>query len=256
MPRYDPHPASLGGVAIPTHDFNEFIHSLRTIRLRQMPRGAETVLSAGAAGQWYLDWIAANYPGIRRHIAVEQFQPRPDPLPAGVEWLQCSMTDLSAVESNAVDLLFAGQVIEHLPLGGVSAFLAEAWRVLKIGGSLIVDSPNRATVQPLGWNHPDHTVEFTVDEWRRMLDLAGFASYNTFGVWLLRDNWSDSLLPLEINIGGSFWPYGRRIAEAERNPENSFIWWNESNKTRTPPDAARLRIEEESVAATAGPRPR
>jgi SAM-dependent methyltransferase len=71
----------------------------------------------------------------------------PDPLPPKVEWLQRNLGDLSPIDDGSVDLVFAGQVIEHLWPEDVAGFLAEAHRVLRPGGFLALDSPNRLVTE-------------------------------------------------------------------------------------------------------------
>jgi hypothetical protein len=100
---------------IPLDDWNVFLHELRGRRIATMPAGARTVLSAGCAGAWYFEWFDERYPtSVDRHIGVELFSPRPANLPGNMEWISSSLDDLSSVESGVVDLVFAGQLIEHL----------------------------------------------------------------------------------------------------------------------------------------------
>ena len=38
--------------------FSEMLHQLRSVELSRMPRSSGPLLSAGAAGTWYFEWIA------------------------------------------------------------------------------------------------------------------------------------------------------------------------------------------------------
>ena len=58
----------------PTHDFNEFLHELRTRELRRLPPGAKTVLSGGCSGGWYFRCVKECYPELERHIGVEAYK--------------------------------------------------------------------------------------------------------------------------------------------------------------------------------------
>jgi len=71
---------------------------------------------------------------------------------------------MSGVRDRTCDLVFLGQNLEHLWPEEVAGFLAEAARVTKLGGHLVVDSPNRLLPKPLNWSHPEHTVELATDE--------------------------------------------------------------------------------------------
>jgi SAM-dependent methyltransferase len=227
---------------IPTHDLNFFLHELRMLRLALMPADAPVVLSGGAANQIYFDWFAEHYPGrVERHIAVELFSPAPDPLPEEVEWLARTLGDLSPVSDDEVDLVFAGQVIEHLWPDDMAGFLNEAHRVLRPGGALVIDSPTRFITEALAWTQPEHTIELEVDEIVELLELAGFVDVDVKGIWLCYDRDHAQLLPLHIFGAGDDWPWQRRVIEAEDRPHDSFIWWAEARNGNGGGDAAAVR---------------
>lgn len=228
---------NFGVAAVPTDDFNIFLHELRTRELRKMPGGARTFLSGGCSGAWYFEWIRQNYPGITRHIGVEAYSPEPDDLPPDVEWISNYLGDMSSVRSGEVDLVFAGQTVEHLWPEDLAAFLCEAHRVLAQDGWIVLDSPNRLVTLGLKpqWYHPQHTAELTVDEIVEMLTLAGFEDTRVRGVWLCYDHEGHKYLPFSPDIVVPGWSYQRRIAEASDRPENSFVWWVEARKgSRSP----------------------
>ena len=227
---------------LPASDFNELLHELRGRELERLPAGARTVLSGGCAGTWYFDWFAERYPtAVDRHIGVEALAPMPDDLPENVEWIFHSLGDLAPIIDGEVDLLFAGQVVEHLWPDEIAGFLAEAHRVLQDGGRLVIDSPNRLVTAALDWSQPEHTVEFTVDEIVELLHTAGFGSLEIRGIWLCYDRASHRYLPLEPEAGNTAWPPERRASEAGERPEDSFVWWVEATREARDPDGMRLR---------------
>ena len=166
--------------------------------LADMPAGCDTVLSMGANGQWYFDWFDDHYGHIPRHIGVEAYMPRPDVLPDNVEWVEADLASPEGVAmlgSGTVDMVFSGQNIEHLWPDQVQAFLVESSRVLRDGGWLVLDSPNRELTADYQWSMGEHTIEFTPDEAIDLLALAGFDVVTMKGIWLCRQD--GELLPLE-----------------------------------------------------------
>ena len=218
--------------------FNEMLHALRGDALAAVPRGAATFLSAGCAGAWYFDWIAERYPGIERHVGVEYYSPKPEHLPANAEWIRASVADMSPVASESVDLLFSGQNIEHLPEPDIGAFLREAHRTLRPGGMLVIDSPNRAITERLGWFQPEHVIEFRVDEIRTLVELAGFDIESIKGLWQCYDPSSHRVLPLDP--GTDERASLQRMAAASDDPENAFAWWLIARKSARAGDWAAI----------------
>lgn len=220
----------------PAVELHAALHEARSIALADMPPGAGTVLSAGANGAWYFDWFEAEYGPVRRHIGVEAYMPRPPRLPPNVEWVEADLAGpdgVAAVATGSVDLVFSGQNIEHLWPAQMVAFLVESNRVLRAGGYLVVDSPNRELAALYRWSMGEHTIELTPDEATRLLSLAGFAVDHMKGVWLCRTG--GVLLDLEpseslLHPGG----YTHRIALAAQRPRDSFIWWAEARKVTDP----------------------
>ena len=130
-------------------DFNHLLHELRTIELRHLPVDGGVLLSAGCAGTWYFEWLDACAGPFRRHIGVELYETEPDDLPAEVTWIAESASRMPTVPDATVDVVFSGQNIEHLWIDDLNGFLLEARRVLRPGGLLVVDSPNRFAVEAL-----------------------------------------------------------------------------------------------------------
>jgi SAM-dependent methyltransferase len=231
-------------VTAPFLDQHAALHEARTLALADMAPGAMTVLSVGANGRWYFDWFDEFYGQIDRHIGVEPYMPRPDDLPSNVEWLEADVAGLEGaigVDPASVDLVFSGQNIEHLWPDQMVALLLEANRLLRPGGWLVVDSPNRILTSAYGWSMLEHTVELTPDEAVALFELAGFEVEVMKGLWLCRhrDASGERLDPLEPDTGeGGAGRTLRRLALAAKRPEDSFIWWAEARKIGLPDDAS------------------
>jgi ubiquinone/menaquinone biosynthesis C-methylase UbiE len=86
------------------------------------------------------------------------------------------MSDLSAFADESFDLVYSGQSIEHVTAEEGSIVLNEAFRVLRPGGYIALDTPNALVtrLQQAAFIDPDHKVEYTPDELSAKLGSAGF----------------------------------------------------------------------------------
>lgn len=200
--------------------FDEMIHEERGKLVRDLPKGADVFCSAGCAGRWYFDWIEENYGPVKLHYGVELFSPRPDDLPPNVRWIANSVADMKDVPSGSVDLLFSGQNIEHLYREDLIGFLREAARVVRDGGHICLDSPNRQITEEAGYTHPQHTLEFSVEEVLRFIEAAGFSSESIRGIWSCAKGLRryDDLTSMVGDVD-------KRRRDATDDPSASFIWW-------------------------------
>ncbi len=211
-------------------DFNEFLHALRTQELRKIPTDAKVILSAGCAGRKYFDWINQSHPGITRHFGIEAYLAKPDDLPNEVIWLPDNLSNMKSVANNEVDLVFAGQTVEHLWPDEFAGFLCEAYRVLKPAGLFVLDSPNRFITQAINWYHPEHTMELLTNEIIELVTLAGFSDILIKGIWLCYDSSKGSFMPLLPDLENIDIENDYRVIQAHDHPEGSFIWWVEARK--------------------------
>lgn len=211
------------------NDFNEMLHWLRSQELQQTGQAAGTMVSVGASDLGYFNWIDDNLGKPTKHIGLEFYRPRPETLPDHVMWIANTAGNMCDVESQSADLVFAGQTIEHLWFEELAGFFAESARVLKVGGRLIFDSPNRIVSNAVRWNHPEHTVELTPDEAVELCALAGFEVKKSVGHWLCAVD--GTYLPLtEVSSDGA-WPAERRVTEGRAQPDRCFSWWIEAERT-------------------------
>jgi len=224
-------------------DFNHYLHELRSNELARMPKGASIFLSAGCSGTWYFDWIKKEYGKLDKHIGIEFYMPKPDDLPAYVEWISDTVGAMKGVADESVDMVFSGQNVEHLQFDDLVGFIFESNRVLKKGGWLIVDSPNRLVTSPLKWLHPEHIAEYTVGEMEEMLSTAGFQTEHKKGLLLVRE--SADQPPWSIGMADCPWKdrngWLRRAINAYHRPDDSFVWWLEARKQSEAVDKGRVR---------------
>ena len=221
----------------PVLDVNMMLHQSRGALLRGMPPGAQRLLSAGCAGSWYFDWIEQTYGRVPEHLGIEYYSPRPDDLPDNVTWIANTASDMSEVDDESCDLVFSGENLEHLWPDEVAGFALEAARVLRPGGHLVIDSPNRLVTASLNWSHPEHTIELTPAEACELVRLAGFDVVSVQGIWLCRDPRSGGMLPFDPNCEAPGWSATERVLVARDRPDESFIWWIEAARSDRAPSA-------------------
>jgi SAM-dependent methyltransferase len=221
----------VGGAPAPSpilDDFNHRLHELRTIELRELPVDGGVLLSAGCAGRWYFDWVAECAGPLRRHVGVELYSPEPAELPADVTWIAQSASSMPGVADASVDVVFSGQNIEHLWIEDLVGFLQEANRVLRPGGTLVIDSPNRLATEALGWVHPEHTIEMTAGEITELLTIAGFRVTVERGLWRCRHRRTGAWMPL-IDTPGDVAELLDRAA-GRHAVDDAFVWWIEAER--------------------------
>jgi predicted SAM-dependent methyltransferase len=95
-----------------------------------------------------------------------------------------SMTDLSDFPDSSVDLVYSGQSIEHVHPEEAALMLKSVNRILRSGGHLALDTPNRRVtrLQQSGFIDPDHKVEYTWQELRELIVDAGLEVETVLGV--------------------------------------------------------------------------
>jgi SAM-dependent methyltransferase len=169
------------------------LHLSRWLWMQQLPR-AERILDLGGTDQRTNDGALARmgYPYPFERLAIVDLPPetRHDLYNAGmwegvvetrlgpVEYHHRSMTDLSPFEDDSFDLVVSGQSIEHVTEADADVVLAEAFRVLRPGGRICIDTPNglacKIQMGGQGVTNPDHEIEYTPAELEAKIEKAGF----------------------------------------------------------------------------------
>jgi SAM-dependent methyltransferase len=86
-----------------------------------------------------------------------------------VVWYGDVEKGLPLIENSIYDIIFMGDVIEHL--ADVDMALKEIYRVLKIGGRLIISTPPKRV---MGLRNSDHIREYDKEELRVLLETNEF----------------------------------------------------------------------------------
>jgi hypothetical protein len=221
-------------------EFNSHLHLLRTFELQRMPKPEAVLLSVGCADRYYFEWVEAACGPIAKHVGVELYRPMPEDLPENVEWVSASASSMPQVKDKSVDVLFSGQNIEHLAAVDLYNFLLEAHRVIRSGGKLVIDSPNRLVTHHMGWRHPEHTVEFSPSEARTLVESAGFRVDSCRGQWLCQVP-DGTWLPLFAESSSDPEVLRRSVLSA-LDPDRSFCWWVEATAVADTIDTERIRL--------------
>jgi len=213
-------------------DLNHYLHNCRSLCISKIP-AAKSLLSVGSSGTWYFEWFHKNYPhNIDKHIGID-LNPEPSDLPENIQWIQQDGSDLSQIPSNSIELVFAGQFIEHMSWEKQFQFLMEVRRVLVSDGLFVLDSPNFINTNRYGWKQPEHICELSFNQISIILKEAGFTISEAYGILPV------ALLGEPQKKHGNYLDSGfefNLIDESPNicvtaDPENAFIWWIVSKKT-------------------------
>lgn len=166
--------------------------------------------------------------------------PKPVDLPENVTWVENTAGNMPDVASVSADIMLSGQNIEHLWKEEVVGFLMEAHRVIKPGGLLVMDSPNREITAAYNIPHPEHMVELTSREAAELVSLAGFEVESVKGILLARDPLTKELIPYTTADDAPPFSLVDRCVSAVGEPDHSYIWWIHARRTQQKPDRAAI----------------
>jgi SAM-dependent methyltransferase len=184
------------------------VHSSRLQLVAQLPR-AEILVDLGGTclGRPEGALVAMGYPYRFRSLTIvdlppEQRHPRyadqavtyADPIPTSqgpVRYLYTSMVDLAAIPTATVDLVYAGQALEHVTRADAHCVCREVCRILRPGAWFCLDTPNRTVTRlqfPSHYIDPDHRYEYTARELAALLTLNGLHIREAKGLCLMQDS--------------------------------------------------------------------
>jgi len=139
------------------HFFQDYVHA------------TDTVLDLGAG---YCEFI--NHIICRRRIAMDLSEDVRAHAGPGVEVVHGISTDLSSLQGELIDVVFASNVFEHLlTKQDLLRTLGEVLRVLRPGGRLLILQPNIRYSGGAYWDFFDHHLPLTERSLVEALELAG-----------------------------------------------------------------------------------
>jgi len=173
-------------------DLGLSLHASRAAFVRGLPR-AQRILDLGGTdlGHEHGALVTLGYPYPFEELLIVDLPPEQrhphyalgghqQEVPIGrglVRYAQHSMVELDRYPPDAFDLVYSGQSIEHIPLADADRMLQGAWRVLRPGGWLGLDTPNARLTRrqsPTALIDPDHCHEYQAEELQEKLEAAGF----------------------------------------------------------------------------------
>jgi SAM-dependent methyltransferase len=182
-------------------------------------RPTDTVLDLGAGRCEFINAIRAG-----RKIAVD-LNPDLARHARDAEAIQAPSTDMAAVGSGSVDVVFTSNFLEHLPdKPSVLKTLQECHRVLRTGGTLIVLMPNIRYLDGRYWDYFDHHTALTHFSLAEALTLTHFVVERTVPRFLpytvKRRSLPKSTLLLRLYLVLPFlWPvFGRQMLLVAKRP--------------------------------------
>jgi SAM-dependent methyltransferase len=175
-----------------------FIHRARLVMIRRLLPPARVIVDLGGANGSLYDM---GYPYSFERITVIDLPPegrhamyrdivvdeRSTPNgPIGV--MLRPMTDLGVFASGSVDLVWSGESLEHISADDARQVLRESARILRPGGLLCLDTPNRLVTRIHtadvggGFIHPEHKVEWEPADLQAEIRAAGLSIEEAWGV--------------------------------------------------------------------------
>jgi SAM-dependent methyltransferase len=162
--------ADLGGASIESPSgallWMGYPHPVREITIIDLPPSKRMKVDGYRyAASESADWTEAGYSRVR--------------------YIHTSMTDMSALADRSVDMVWAGQSIEHITIPEADQVYAEAIRVLKPEGHFCLDTVNRALTglqYPFGYLNREHKHEYRIPELVENVLAAGFDVRRVLGI--------------------------------------------------------------------------
>ncbi|MDZ4875674.1 MAG: hypothetical protein CLLPBCKN_005094 [Chroococcidiopsis cubana SAG 39.79] len=181
------------------HLLNAKLHHARFKLIRTVLPEAKVILDLGGAstGDARGALLSFGYPYLPEKIYIADLPPDERMLNASeltqhikykscdINYVYTSMSDLSSFEEGSFDLVWSGQSIEHVTQEDAEKVFAQAYKLLKPGGKLALDTPNRSATQiqcPKGYIHPEHKIEYFYSDLCQILERHNFKIVETKGL--------------------------------------------------------------------------
>lgn len=136
-----------------------------------------------------------------------------------IRYLYRSLANLSPIADSSTDLVMSGESIEHVSESDADLAITEAFRILKPGGYLSLDTPNRALTRlhsPDELIHPEHQKEYFAHELKEKVERVGFQVVD-----------SKAICPMPISLAtGKFdWIEMLKNNHLGNKPEEGYLFF-------------------------------
>ncbi|WP_445244868.1 methyltransferase domain-containing protein [Microcoleus sp. OTE_8_concoct_300] len=181
------------------NQINEKLHSARMEMVKQLLPPAEVILDLG--GYSSCDprgaLLGFGYPHVPQKLYILDFHPDKMMFPGpewpkqvkyetcDIEYVYGSMTDLDCFQEGTFDLIWSGESIEHITPEDAEKVFSKAYKLLKPGGKLALDTPNRRATKlqlPNSYIHPEHKIEYYYEDLCKLLEKHNFKIIQSQGV--------------------------------------------------------------------------
>ncbi len=136
-----------------------------------------------------------------------------------IRYYQGSMTDLSWIPDESMDLVFSGESIEHISEAEAQIVCMQVYRILRSGGYFCLDTPNAALTRlqsPENLIHPEHKKEYLIHEIREMLKRSNFLIAEEIGI-----------CPMPLSLSQRSFDPGELVQNVglSKNPEEAYLFF-------------------------------
>ncbi|MGU3538451.1 class I SAM-dependent methyltransferase [Methylobacterium sp. A54F] len=165
------------------------IYSVALRQAHAVKNSPSRILDYGAGTGDFTKEISKYFPGSS--VNAVDIMPRPIDFDPGIGWTEMDLNDVSRMDANSYDLVFAVEVFEHLE--NPRKTMRDIFSCLAPNGVAIITTPNVLSIRSLltistrghfaafdDANYPAHITPLsTVDLWRCALE-AGFVNPRLF----------------------------------------------------------------------------
>ena len=230
--KYLQHPLQLLIESLSATYHLRLIHYSRILLVRKFLPRAQYILDLGGANspldkmgyKGFKSITIVDLPPTQRHA---DFKNAAVSLQNKVNIIYTDMIKLKGIKKAHYDLIWSGQSIEHISKKNAEIMLKNINKVLKRGGRLCLDTPNRLLTKIHtsdiggGYVHPDHKIEYTPKALIQLVEQCGFSLVKTLGV---------CHMPKTVKKNKFYYSYFLLGQKISKDTDSSYIMYLEFSK--------------------------